>query len=187
MGGKIEYYDGAQWVTAGPNVKGKLQAVKIVPEKDAQNNPTGSVIAEIDENAILPGTQAITIPAGSTAERPNNPILGMVRINKDLVTLVLNTTGLNPPPNALDAAVNPSVVDKLNAALGTYTLTHVDTAFTLTPPSGTAQTITVTSASSVSTLDFTALGVTLKWSNPQNLSAMGTATVVLEQTLLFAR
>lgn len=184
MGGKIEYYDGAQWVTAGPNVKGKLRAVKIVPEKDQANVPTGSVIAEIDENAIFPGTQAVTIPAGTTAERPASPALGMLRINKDLVTLKLTCTGFTTLPNALDAASNPSVVDKLNVILGSYALTHVAASndFVLQPPSGSPVTVS-TPPGAVTELNFASLGIDLKWTAAQDLSNLTSATVVIEQML----
>lgn len=186
MGGKFEYYDGSQWVTAGPNVKGKKKAVKIVPELNG-TEPTGSVIAEIDENAILPGTEAVRIPVGTTLQRPTSPQVGDIRFNTDKIVLTMTTTGFSVMPNALDAAVNPSTADKYNTALGTYTLTHTANAteFFLSPPSGPTQSITVASVSAVSELDFsTQFGIVLKWSASQNLSTLTTATVKIEQSIL---
>ena len=51
-------------------------------------NGTGSlsspIITTFAENPVFTGTGAMTIPVGSTAQRPNNPVLGMNRINTDL-------------------------------------------------------------------------------------------------------
>ncbi len=38
----------------------------------------------IAPNPILPGTGSVTIPNGTTAQRPSTPTLGMVRLNTDL-------------------------------------------------------------------------------------------------------
>jgi hypothetical protein len=48
---------------------------------------TGSVAAPIvgfADNAILPGTGSLTLPAGTTAQRPVSPTAGMIRYNTTL-------------------------------------------------------------------------------------------------------
>lgn len=38
----------------------------------------------IDDNAVLPGTESVTLPTGTTAQRPGTPIAGMLRFNTTL-------------------------------------------------------------------------------------------------------
>lgn len=47
----------------------------------------GSVTIGIADNAILPGTASVTLPTGTTAQRPGSPTDGMLRFNTDLEIL----------------------------------------------------------------------------------------------------
>jgi hypothetical protein len=44
----------------------------------------GVANVKLADNLIMPGTGAITIPVGNTAQRPSNPTIGMIRYNTDL-------------------------------------------------------------------------------------------------------
>jgi hypothetical protein len=44
-------------------------------------------------NAILPGTGSVTVPSGSTAQRPGSPTAGMIRWNASIVDLEYYDTG----------------------------------------------------------------------------------------------
>lgn len=44
----------------------------------------GVATISLATNPVLPGTASVTIPTGTTAQRPSTPILGMIRINTDL-------------------------------------------------------------------------------------------------------
>lgn len=63
---------------------------------------TGSVTAAIASNPIIPGTADITIPTGTTAQRPGIPTNGMIRYNSDENILEGYTTpySLSTLPNA---------------------------------------------------------------------------------------
>lgn len=45
---------------------------------------TTSVTVGIANNPVLPGTGAVTVPKGTTAQRPSSPVVGMIRFNTDL-------------------------------------------------------------------------------------------------------
>lgn len=45
---------------------------------------TGAVTLSLSNNAILPGTASVTVPIGTTAQRPGSPTTGMIRFNSDL-------------------------------------------------------------------------------------------------------
>jgi hypothetical protein len=45
---------------------------------------TGAVTLSLANNAILPGTASVTVPVGTTAQRPGSPTTGMYRFNTDL-------------------------------------------------------------------------------------------------------
>lgn len=48
------------------------------------NIASGVATISISNNPVFTGTASATIPAGTTAERPATPTLGMIRINTDL-------------------------------------------------------------------------------------------------------
>ncbi len=45
---------------------------------------TTTPTVSISSNPIIPGTGSITIPVGTTAQRPASPTVGMIRINTSL-------------------------------------------------------------------------------------------------------
>ena len=48
------------------------------------NITSGVATISISDNPVFTGTASVTIPTGTTAQRPSTPTLGMIRINTDL-------------------------------------------------------------------------------------------------------
>ena len=44
----------------------------------------GVATLSLPTDLILPGTEAVTLPVGTTAQRPLNPRVGMIRFNRSL-------------------------------------------------------------------------------------------------------
>jgi len=78
--------------------------VTVVPEPNSLNNyrtltgtaneivitdggPTGAITLSISNDLILPGTNGLVVPVGTTAQRPVSPAVGTVRFNTDLNVL----------------------------------------------------------------------------------------------------
>lgn len=78
--GKYERYNGSDW---------EITSDGTVTSITAGTGLTGGTITEsgtiaIEDDVTLPGTGAVTIPVGTTAQRPTNPVVGMMRFNTDL-------------------------------------------------------------------------------------------------------
>jgi hypothetical protein len=58
------------------------------------NGIAGSPVFSIADNAVLPGSESVTIPAGDTASRPAAPLDGMLRYNTDLERFEAYTNGI---------------------------------------------------------------------------------------------
>ncbi len=69
---------------------GTANQISIVNSNGISGNPTFSIV----NNPIIPGTERINIPRGTTAQRPSVPIAGDSRFNTDLQALeVYSTSG----------------------------------------------------------------------------------------------
>lgn len=101
MATKLEIYDGANWVTIPTgNVLGTSSQIQVTQDASSNNivgfatNPSipGNVTVGTDAsstltvngNMALTGTGSLTIPVGTTVQRPAVPIAGMIRLNTQL-------------------------------------------------------------------------------------------------------
>lgn len=73
--------DGTQWIdlTAVPSINGTADQIAVTPG----TNVTPTVIA-IADNPIIPGTGAMRLPTGTTAQRPVTAVEGDARFNSTL-------------------------------------------------------------------------------------------------------
>jgi phage-related tail fiber protein len=114
----------------------------------------GNPVLSITPNPVLPGTAALTIPVGSTAQRPGTPVAGALRFNSSLVKYENydGTTWKNvATENFVSAGYQPLDADltsisamvstglAVNAGAGTWaarTLIPPASGFTITNPDG---------------------------------------------------
>ncbi len=74
-----EIYSNGAWRPQGRVLQGTVNQIDISNGDGIAADPTLS----ISDDAIFPGTGAITVPSGTTAERPGVPVVGMIRANTD--------------------------------------------------------------------------------------------------------
>ena len=85
MAGKIEVYNGTEWLSVLVKLLGTNNQISIVHDEATQTYTIG-----LANNPVIPGdttidsTGYLKIPVGTTAERPLIPEQGMVRFNKDI-------------------------------------------------------------------------------------------------------
>lgn len=63
------------------------------PDQINVNNNNNEFTVSISDNAKIYGLESLTIPTGTTLQRPSNPTLGMIRINTDLVSNLFELLG----------------------------------------------------------------------------------------------
>lgn len=85
MAGKIEFFDGTEWVATGDGTVSSITAGAGL----TGGTITSSGTIALSDELIAPGNVSVTngyfvLPSGPTSERPETPILGMIRINTDL-------------------------------------------------------------------------------------------------------
>lgn len=51
------------------------------PSENVTSIVSNTMLIGLDDNIIMPGTEAATIPIGTTAQRPVSPVAGMIRYN----------------------------------------------------------------------------------------------------------
>ena len=64
--------------------EGELNFINLVGDVLGSGPLKDPINLTFKANPIFTGTGSMTIPVGTTAQRPNNPVLGMTRINTDL-------------------------------------------------------------------------------------------------------
>jgi hypothetical protein len=68
------------------------------------SNPT--ITVGLSDNPVLPGTESLTLPSGTTAQQPGSPVAGMVRFNTTLgSTEYYNGTAWIPAGNIIQTVV----------------------------------------------------------------------------------
>lgn len=90
----VQYDNGTSWITLGA-----ISAVAGTPNQITVSTASNVATVAIASNPIIPGTGAITIPAGTTAQRTATPTAGMIRYN--------TSTNFNEQYNSAAAAWVP--------------------------------------------------------------------------------
>ena len=65
------------------NANSRISNLSAIGDVVGVNNGDDQIVTVFAPNPIFLGNQSMTIPVGSTAQRPSNPIIGMVRLNTD--------------------------------------------------------------------------------------------------------
>lgn len=124
----------------GLNIFGTTDQINV-----ANGSGIGNPTISIANNPILPGTEAVLIPNGTTAERPVSPVNGMLRYNTDLglleaylngqfvtltsggsgVTSIATGTGLTGGPITMTGTISIDVSGVSPATYGSATATPV--------------------------------------------------------------
>lgn len=100
---------GSQSYLSTPDVNGTLVlleggAVGAVAGTAGQISVTGANtnrLVSLADNPVIPGTGALTLPAGTTAQRPASPVAGMFRFNTTIGTSETYTGSYWAPTGAL--------------------------------------------------------------------------------------
>jgi hypothetical protein len=159
---------------AGRNLTGTTNQVTITNGDGASGDPTFAIAS----NAVLPGTGAVTVPVGSTAQKPVGAI-GQIRYNSDsqvfegyaagswnsfslaggVSTFSAGSTGLTPSSATGGAVTLGGVLNVANGGTGAGTLTGY------VKGSGTSA---MTASATIPSTDITGLGTM----STQNASAV---------------
>jgi len=79
---RFEAYVNGGWQTVGSG-DGNITSVAGTIGQISVANPTTMPTVSIYTNPTLPGTEYVKMPAGTTAQRPDTPVNGMMRYNTD--------------------------------------------------------------------------------------------------------
>ena len=79
---RFEFYQGGAWVNAGLG-DGTVTYVYGTANQITVTNNTTTPVVSITDNPVIPGTSALTVPKGATAQRSPSPVNGMIRYNTD--------------------------------------------------------------------------------------------------------
>jgi hypothetical protein len=79
---RFEFYQSSTWATIGTG-DGTVTNVQGTPNQISVANGTTVPVVSIANNPILPGTEGVVVPSGSTAARPASPMNGELRYNTD--------------------------------------------------------------------------------------------------------
>ncbi len=83
----LEFYDGTKWKKLGTleNVEGTAKQIVVTPQVDNPDDLILSISPDptLPGNTTINGTGYLTLPVGTTAERPETPVVGMLRFNND--------------------------------------------------------------------------------------------------------
>lgn len=90
----VEYDNGTSWITLGA-----ISAVAGTPNQISVSTAANVATVSLANNPIIPGTGSLTLPVGTTAQRPTPPTAGMVRYN--------SSTNVNEQYNSAAAAWVP--------------------------------------------------------------------------------
>lgn len=82
---RFEFYQNGAWATIGTGDGTVTSVSGVGGEIDVVNGTTTPVIS-IADDANLPGTGAVNVPKGGTAQRPISPVNGDLRYNTDTAT-----------------------------------------------------------------------------------------------------
>lgn len=125
-------------------ITGTTDQVTVTNGDGVSGNPTLS----ISENPILPGSASLTLPIGTTAQRPGTPVAGMTRYNTDLLSQETYQAGAWVQSGSGQGGINWVTPNDGISATG-YNV-YADAAG-LSPLDGTGGTATVTFATSAVT------------------------------------
>ena len=95
---QIEYYNGTSWLSFG----GAVTSITGTADQITASAATGAVTLSISPNPILPGTGSVTIPSGTTAQRPGTPTTGMFRYNSTTGQYEFYDTSWQSIPGIID-------------------------------------------------------------------------------------
>lgn len=79
---QLEFYDGTVWNSLSPN--NLVTSITGTANQITASSATGAVTLSISSNPVIPGTGSLTIPNGTTVQRPASPTSGMERWNTTL-------------------------------------------------------------------------------------------------------
>ena len=83
----LEFYDGTNWKKLGTleAVEGTVQQIIVTPKEGNVDDLILSIANDptLPGNTTINGTGYLTLPVGTTAERPETPVVGMLRFNND--------------------------------------------------------------------------------------------------------
>lgn len=110
------------------------------------NGAGSTVVLTIATNPILPGTGSVTVPTGTTGERPGTPVVGMTRYNSTTADVEFYIGAAWQQKQPLDATLTALAAHSTNGLL-TQTASDTFTGRTLTAP---AAGFTITAGNGVS-------------------------------------
>lgn len=170
---KLEFYDGTGWIEINAGgISGKANEITVTPD---QSSP-GKVIS-IATNPILPGnvivnsTGFLRIPGGTTLQRPVVPQVGMLRFNVPTYANVTVAPAFSVDLSPLGTGPTNTVIydyTKFNYNAWVLEIALDTTDYTaIFYPSGHMVLDRVhLSSLTVSELNFSTYGITLRWLTP---------------------
>ena len=141
---RFEFYEGSAWATIGTGDGTVTEVFNVINQTSVINGTTTPSIG-LASNPIIPGTSAVTLPKGSTAQRTGSPTSGMIRYNTQtevfegyndvgwnqfsltggVTSFNGGTTGLTPNIATAGAIVLGGVLNVVNGGTGASTLSLI--------------------------------------------------------------
>ncbi|GAO98202.1 hypothetical protein Cva_00850 [Caedimonas varicaedens] len=172
----VEFHDGTQWLRflLNQDILGTDRQI-VISIDPATQKP----VISISQNPVVPGDTVIdsagflTVPVGVQSQRPTEPKVGMIRFSVPDHNTILSTPTLPGILSPIGTGTSDTQID-YTKFIGTEwtlsTFTENSQGKARLSRYSREQTINVMDLSAVSELDFSELGLTLRWASPADLS-----------------